>query len=677
MAGRAQAANLTGMLSQLANTVGEMGGAYDYLGDNIRDYAAPDIKDGSFESLSEYADWAQRNGKQEVADRYRALAMTQQQKSKKGLYAQALGERQERIRNLDKGIYALSSTIDAMPDTANNSRRPMQPADNGGFRRPVGQQPQQQQPQGNVNKEVLARRLQEMKAQLSSEYAAMNKLGADNVQFGGVGTEGTVFERSLASEKQAAEDAALSRESDRLSLVRDQYATNKVVGENEFRAGQTSYIRRYDDQFLRVKQAEAAVRDARTNPEKEERRNYLAEQQLLLSDLEQEWQNWGDQSQNQGAYDAKSYAEKVNKDFADNEERMLDNTKKQLGIRAAAQAEQQANADTLAIAEAARRAAKGIFELTPTELEQMRLTNPLAIPKMQSELKRHRENDTRMQVALLDGRAADDVLSYARGLNGANSAIATALQVYEKSLNPDTSVLSVTEEQKRAAKALTTATNNHRNTASTNQEAIAKTASVVSFTNMWQEYSTDRAFTDDLMDGISVEDENLDEFNNYVESFMAIDGASVIKDNEAYVRYAVMARDAMGLNTDDTNLGEVIDKQDTAQVFSKVVGEATEAEYQRITAEEPLVSDAAAWRRASQEATTLVTDMQKFLNLDANEQKMFLEQEIKSATEGNTRFPPRFINLFNGVDGAKSVVSWMEDRPGQGYSYKGFQEEKK
>jgi hypothetical protein len=660
------------MLNSIAETVGEMGKGSDWTHQNIRNLAAPEIKDGSFESLTAYADWAQRNGKQEIADKYRALALAQQQKSKKGAYAQAMGAQQEKIRNLRQGIGALGNTIEGMPDTSNNQRRPMAPAPNGGFRRPPGMQPQQPQPQGNKGKDVLKTRLQEMNAQLGLEYQAMNQLGADNVQFGGVGTEGSVFERTLATEEQAAKDAALQRTRNMLSLQREADTTSEQLGEETFKQGQTDYIRRYDEQFQRVKQAEAAVRDAPNKVVEEERRNYLAEQTLALEQLEGEWQDWGDKSQNKGAYDAAGYAEKSEKDYADNMAAALERQKKELAVSAAQLSQQQSRADLTAISSAAQIAAQGRFELTTEELKTV---NPMMLPKIQSELERHRENDARLQTVVLDGIVADEVLAYAEGLAGANPAIDTALNVYRNSFNPDSAVTSISQAQLRAAKALTNLTNTHRNTSSTNQEAVGKSASVMSWTKMWREYSSDRMWTDDLMDDI--DEENLTEFNNHIETFMGLDGASVIKSNEDYVKYAIMARDAMNLKTDQTNLGEVIDNQDTAQVFSRVVGELTEAEYQRITKEEPLVSDEAARRRASKSAGTLVADMKAFLNMRAHDQQRFLQMEVKHATHGGTVYKPRFINLFNGIEGSQTVLKWMKNHPGQQYSYKGFQEEKK
>ena len=682
MAGRAQAANLTGMLSQIAETVGEMGKASDWTHENIRTLAAPDIKDGSFESLTEYADWAQRNGKQEVADRYRALALAQQQKSKKGAYAQGLSQRTEQIRNLSQGIGALKSTIAGMPETTTTMvdapapkpdvggpRRPFQAADNGGFRRPpVTPEAREQiaQEQANPNIAILNRRLNDMQGELTNRYTALNKYGEENLQFGGLGTEGSELERTLGAEALSASDAALQRRRNELAIARETDTTLTQLGEEEFKAEQTGYINLYDEQFTRVKLAEDAVRDAPNEEVADERRERLAQEQLALENLEAKWQKWGDDSKNKGAYDARGYAAKSEERYQKAQSDALELKKKQLNVNAAALAGRQTNADITAIATAADMASKGIFELTPKELGT---TNPMMVPKLQSELTRHRENHERLMTAEANGTVMPDVLAYAEGLDGANAAISAALTAYQ-GVNADNTMTSNQEVRERAAKRLTELTNTHRDTASTNQEAVAKSASVASYTSMWREFSTDRAFTDDLMDDIT--NENVGEFNSYVETFMALDGASVIKDSESYSRYAVMARDAMGLPTDTTNLGEIVDMQDTAQVFSEVVGEVTEAEYERIKLDEPFVSEASARRRAGQVAQKLVGDMQKFLMIDATQQQRQLQNEIDSYNAGDTRFPPRFINLFNGPAGAKTVIKWMKDHPGQPYSYKGF-----
>ena len=67
MSGRAQAANLTGMLSQLASDVGEMGKAYDWTHNAVRTLSMPEVDENDVQSLEVYAEWARRNGKDDVA----------------------------------------------------------------------------------------------------------------------------------------------------------------------------------------------------------------------------------------------------------------------------------------------------------------------------------------------------------------------------------------------------------------------------------------------------------------------------------------------------------------------------------------------------------------------------------------------------------------------------------
>jgi hypothetical protein len=89
MSGSAQAANLTGMLSQLANTVGGMGEAHNYLAQNIRDHAAPELDQNDPASMLKYAQWAQNNGQQDLAIKMQgaAAARTRQNKQTQGMAA--------------------------------------------------------------------------------------------------------------------------------------------------------------------------------------------------------------------------------------------------------------------------------------------------------------------------------------------------------------------------------------------------------------------------------------------------------------------------------------------------------------------------------------------------------------------------------------------------------------
>ena len=106
MAGSAQAANLTGMLNNIAATVGEMGKASDWTHQNIRDYSAPKLDQNDPESMLEYADYLQRNGQQEAAIQMQARAAARQQQDK-----QTKGMAQ--IQQLSAVLEANRGTMDA------------------------------------------------------------------------------------------------------------------------------------------------------------------------------------------------------------------------------------------------------------------------------------------------------------------------------------------------------------------------------------------------------------------------------------------------------------------------------------------------------------------------------------------------------------------------------------
>ena len=79
MAGRSQASNLSGMLTSIGDTIGEMGGPGRQYVDTLRRTMAPTPKMDDSTSLTEYAKWARRNGYDEEADKYMALAYKQKQ----------------------------------------------------------------------------------------------------------------------------------------------------------------------------------------------------------------------------------------------------------------------------------------------------------------------------------------------------------------------------------------------------------------------------------------------------------------------------------------------------------------------------------------------------------------------------------------------------------------------
>lgn len=84
MAGSA-ARNLTGLLSSIGNTIGEMGAPGNAMVENVRTLNAPTIDSTDPASMRAYADWAMRNGDQQTAQQYQLAAgkLEREQNSRK------------------------------------------------------------------------------------------------------------------------------------------------------------------------------------------------------------------------------------------------------------------------------------------------------------------------------------------------------------------------------------------------------------------------------------------------------------------------------------------------------------------------------------------------------------------------------------------------------------------
>ena len=80
-----QAGNLTGLLSSIGSTIGEMGGPGNALIDNVRTLNAPKLDQNDPASMRAYADWAMRNGDRQTAQQYQLAAgkMEQEQGARK------------------------------------------------------------------------------------------------------------------------------------------------------------------------------------------------------------------------------------------------------------------------------------------------------------------------------------------------------------------------------------------------------------------------------------------------------------------------------------------------------------------------------------------------------------------------------------------------------------------
>ncbi len=159
--GRSQAADLTGMLSQLANSVGEMGGAHDYLAQNIRDHAAPKIDTNSPESLTAYSEYARRNGNPQDAQKYAQMATD-------------LGIKQQAAK--------ATGTLANLQASASNMNRLL------------------------ADPTLTEQNRATIRQNLDVVLTQMNTVGANNAQNGGTGLEGEQHRKAL---KKESDDAIL------------------------------------------------------------------------------------------------------------------------------------------------------------------------------------------------------------------------------------------------------------------------------------------------------------------------------------------------------------------------------------------------------------------------------------------------------------------------------------
>jgi hypothetical protein len=92
MAGNNQSVNLQGMLNELAGSFNGMGDAYNFVPNAIRNVTRPSVSMDDSTSLTNYAAWARRNGFDEEAARYEALAYRQKEKEVQEAKDAALGK---------------------------------------------------------------------------------------------------------------------------------------------------------------------------------------------------------------------------------------------------------------------------------------------------------------------------------------------------------------------------------------------------------------------------------------------------------------------------------------------------------------------------------------------------------------------------------------------------------
>jgi hypothetical protein len=174
--GRSQASNLSGLLSNISGTIGEMGEPGKQYVDTFRRSMAPDAGMNDSASMLRYSDWARRNGYDEEAKQYMVLGTNQQKIEQEKAYSTAVATGTEKIRGLRSKVGVLDEQI------------------------------KQQEALGVPNPSLLIAR-DELDAQLSKTIESMNAAG--NASNYGDGTEGAKAVRSVEAEELASQRAGI------------------------------------------------------------------------------------------------------------------------------------------------------------------------------------------------------------------------------------------------------------------------------------------------------------------------------------------------------------------------------------------------------------------------------------------------------------------------------------
>ena len=170
---RSQAANLTGLLSGIADTAGKMGDTGNGYVDTFRRTMAPDVDMNDASSLLGYSDWARRNGYDDEAKQYLALGYKRKAVEGEKSYKSGVAQGTQKLRGFDSSIAALEEAAAGGDPNAQTA----------------------------LSKVVGARAL---------HIDGMNKAGSDS-DFG-TGNEGGEAEKLILTEATASEKAMLERQ---------------------------------------------------------------------------------------------------------------------------------------------------------------------------------------------------------------------------------------------------------------------------------------------------------------------------------------------------------------------------------------------------------------------------------------------------------------------------------
>ena len=200
MVGRSQASNLSGMLTSIGDTIGEMGGPGNQYVDTLRRSMAPKVEMNDSTSLESYANWARRNGYDEEADKYLALSYKRKAIEQKKEYDTGVAQGKEKLKGFDSSLTELDKKI------------------------------KEQEALGVVHPDLLTAR-DKVAGARTSHITGMNDFGSASDY--GDGTEGNKAEDLIIAEQIAAAKTAMEMEEaqNALMLQRAEIADLAAKGE--------------------------------------------------------------------------------------------------------------------------------------------------------------------------------------------------------------------------------------------------------------------------------------------------------------------------------------------------------------------------------------------------------------------------------------------------------------
>ena len=193
---RSQAANLSGLLSDIGGTLGKMGEPGQQYVDTFRRLQAPDVDMNDADSLLNYANYARRNGYDEEAKQYLALGAAQQKLQQKKSYENSIANDTQKLRGYNTSLSTLKNTIKQLEqsDVTSSDLGPM--------------------PNPKLDNARMA--LSRVEGERANLIQGMNDRGESNPY--GVANAGNTASRALSAEEYAAmkeREEQLKRERER------------------------------------------------------------------------------------------------------------------------------------------------------------------------------------------------------------------------------------------------------------------------------------------------------------------------------------------------------------------------------------------------------------------------------------------------------------------------------